>query len=221
MSRDHLWNQRKELIMEASSNLKRPKYIVVAGMHAAGKSTAAKHFSKFGYLPHYEIGWSFRQNVLFRDPSALTLRGANLEWFDRSVLELELKRDVFISSFEDLPHCIETWHIGNFAYARIRSPNLARELEDAFKIQARLMRPLFLVFSISKSVFIDRCILPDMSVDSLFEFYCKIFDITVSTLTKHGCSYRLVQNDGSVEELLKSLRDLLEVDTGACLLSDG
>lgn len=196
--------------MGNTESAERPKYIVVAGMHAAGKSTAAKFFSNFGYLPHYEIGWSFRQNVLKHDPAALTLHGGKLEWFDRSILQLELRRDSFIHSFEDLPHCIETWHIGNLAYAKLRSPNLAGEFEDVFKTQARLMRPLFLVFSISKPAFVDRCILPDMSPDSLYDFYGNLLDITVTNLRKHGCSYKVLHNDGSLEELRQTLEAVLQ-----------
>lgn len=199
--------------MEDGRNGERPQFIVVAGMHAAGKTTAAKYFSNLGYLPHSEIGWSFRQDILYRDPTALTLRGPNLEWFDRSILQLELKRDVFISSFTALPHCVETWHIGNLAYAKIRSPSLAGEFEEVFVKQARVMRPLFIIFSVAKNVFVNRCVLPDMSPDTLYDFYSNIFDITVNQLDKHRFDYRVVRNDGSIGALHESLENLLKIKT--------
>jgi len=101
-------------------------FIAVTGMHASGKSTATAYLASLGYFVHAELGWALRQHQLFEDPDSRTLIGSQLEWFDNLVLEAELQRDDFLASFSALPHCVETWHLGNLAYASVRSPGLAQ-----------------------------------------------------------------------------------------------
>jgi len=49
-----------------------------------------------------------------------------------------------------------------------------------------------------------------MSPESLYDFYSDVLDITVTTLKNHDCSYQLVDNDGSLEELRHTLEALLQ-----------
>src|SRR5690349_2135777 len=102
-------------------------FIVLTGMHASGKSSAGTYLSSLGYLSHAEMGWALRQHHLRTHPEAMTLKGEGLTWFDQSILQAELQRDSFLDAFNLLPHCVETWHLGNLAYASSRSPTTVPE----------------------------------------------------------------------------------------------
>jgi predicted ATPase len=144
--------------------------VVVTGIHAAGKSTAARLLTRIGYLVHAEIGWACWQN-LQRHGTAPALNGPGFDWYDSMILDLELARDDFISRANSIPHCIETWHIGNLAYASLRSPALVPRFEEVVMRQASVLKPLVLIMTIPKDLFLARSSLPVGSPESLYEYY--------------------------------------------------
>lgn len=94
------------------------KIIVSNGVHGAGKSTIGRLFVDrnrgFAYFP--EIGGQLRREVSY---NALQSK----EDFDLEVIKRELARDEQLLISPNTP-VVETWHIGNMAYALARNPQL-------------------------------------------------------------------------------------------------
>jgi len=100
-------------------------YICLLGPHGVGKTTLAKTLSHIsGAAYREELGRVLRDEALARDPDATALRfDAD---FDRRVIEGDLQRDARAWP----ARCVlETWHPGNFGYARVRSPEVAALFE--------------------------------------------------------------------------------------------
>lgn len=89
-------------------------YIIVTGMHSTGKTTLLNILYEEEYLPHFELGKPYRKQYMQQQQNALQER--DLAWFDRLIFEMELERDRFLEQFVYVPHCIETWHLGNLMH---------------------------------------------------------------------------------------------------------
>lgn len=182
------------------------RLLVICGIHAAGKSTAVGLLSRLGYLGHPEIGWAYRQAIMFDEPESLALQREDLPWFDQAILELELLRDQFIERASTIPHCVETWHLGNLAYAELRSPALVPQFERSLKSQSLLFKPAFLILTIERETFLGRCAMPDMSAPDLYAFYMRVQANIIRRLSYHACQYVSIPNDGTIEELWERLK---------------
>ena len=96
--------------------------IVLIGPHGAGKSTLGRVLAaRLGCPFDDEIGERLRRAALQRDADAHAARPQSE--FDQAVIEAELRRDEEYS--EPRTRVVETWHLGNLAYARLRSPEVA------------------------------------------------------------------------------------------------
>lgn len=96
--------------------------IVLIGPHGAGKSTLGRMLAtRLGCPFEHEIGERLRREALQKDAHAHAAKPQGD--FDRVVMEEELKRDA--ACREPCTRVIETWHLGNLAYARLRSPEVA------------------------------------------------------------------------------------------------
>ncbi len=188
--------------------MQRP-FLVLNGMHGSGKTTAQVYLSDLGYLTHAEIGWAYRQHLLQQHPEQDTLLGENLEWYDRAIFEMEVARDAFIESFTALPHCCETWHLGNLGYATQRSPQIVAELETIFLAQTARLAPVFVLLSIERGTFLERCTLQTAPPERLYAFYKGIHDIMVDYLERYSLPYAVVNNDQSLAELRQALTDIV------------
>ena len=203
------WFRWGLMLRTAQSTFGRASTVVLVGVHGAGKSTAAMSLASFGYMPHLEIGWAYRQAILYSNPGTKTLAGPDLAWFDTTVLALEQRRDKFIESVTVMPHCIETWHLGNLAYACLRSPQLVPAFERALISGVRKLKPLFVILSICEAAFKDRRRLLDLPADELYEFYCRIDSAILEYAVKHKLDYVLLENNGQVSEFLAALKATL------------
>jgi len=118
--------------MNATSNI---ETLVLIGPHSAGKTTLGRHIaSALSWRFDEELGEQLRRRALARDAGAHAAL-AQPE-FDRRVLQAELARDAHRAA--NRPRVIETWHLGNLAYARRRSPEVAAALGS--RIEAAIRR---------------------------------------------------------------------------------
>ncbi len=181
-----------------------PRFVVLTGMHTSGKTTASRLLSSIGYLAHGEIGWAHRQAILdARDGELLV--GQELDGFDRTILGCELLRDEFISSARSLRHSVESWHIGNLAYAAVRSPDVVPALEAAFFDRSLQMKPLVIHLTVNRSNFLARASLPDLPPPELYEFYRHVDDQISGYLSRCDVPSHLLPNDGSISDLERRL----------------
>ncbi len=184
------------------------RFVVVNGMHASGKTTSAQLLSAYGYLAHGEIGRALRLSMI-HNGDRVPLVGRDLNQFDEMILALELRRDRSIAQMPELPHCVETWHVGNLAYASVRSPGLVADFERSFVDQTNLFDPLFVLLTVSESTFHSRSTLQELESRSLFRFYDQIVGAIYEALEKFGCNWVEISNDGDIESLTKKLRKLI------------
>lgn len=114
--------------------------LVLVGPHASGKSTLGRLLAeKLGWIFHDEIGERLRREVLSQDPSQHAMVGQPS--FDERVTVEELLRDRQSPMFR----VVETWHPGNLAYARARSPSSFRHLYDQVKETFAINRSFIVV----------------------------------------------------------------------------
>ncbi|MHB8355505.1 MAG: DEAD/DEAH box helicase family protein [Vulcanimicrobiaceae bacterium] len=185
--------------------------MVIVGMHGSGKTTAASYLTSFGYLAHAELGWAYRQGLRLSGDTRPTLVGADLAWFDSAIVRLERERDTFIARATEVPHCVETWHLGNLAYASMRSPSLRSTMEEALLDGIRAFNPLFVVLSITRDQFVTRCHLQDAPVQDLHAFYAAIDDLMMEYVTKYKLEHILVNNCSEHKDLYAALGKMLNL----------
>lgn len=108
--------------------------IVLIGPHGAGKTTVGRQIAQaLGWRFDDEIGERLRRQALARDPSAHAALPQSD--FDRAVIEEELRRDHEVAA--QGPRIVETWHLGNLAYARQRSPDVGWAYQDEIAAAVR------------------------------------------------------------------------------------
>jgi len=109
---------------------------ILLGMHSAGKTTLGHQLAASGYSYFDEIGTQIRAI------SHCTVT-TSCELFEREVMRLEIERDKTVLQATNTP-VIETWHIGNIAFAEARG-NLSaaaryrsslRGIQDSFYVNA-------------------------------------------------------------------------------------
>jgi predicted ATPase len=105
---------------------------VLAGVHTAGKTSLG--------LRLQEIGYDFFPEVAMESIAGLS------PWelgpsFDESVIAEELARDSKLRMHRQ-PLFVETWHIGNLAYARVRNPSVALKYEARVRAHVSEFSPL-------------------------------------------------------------------------------
>ncbi len=103
--------------------------LVLIGPHGAGKTTLGRRLAAaLGCRFEDELGERLRRLALARDPSAhAQLRQDS---FDEQVIQHELARDAAQVEGQE-SRVVETWHIGNLAYAQLRSPAVAARWESS------------------------------------------------------------------------------------------
>lgn len=99
--------------------------LVLIGPHGAGKTTLGRRLAELlGWRFDDELGERLRRQALANDPTAHAQLRQDL--FDHQVLQQELARDAIRGTLGD-SRVIETWHVGNLAYAQLRSPEVAAQ----------------------------------------------------------------------------------------------
>ncbi|KKU18755.1 MAG: hypothetical protein UX29_C0019G0014, partial [Parcubacteria group bacterium GW2011_GWA2_46_10] len=71
-------------------------------------------------------------------------------------MKRELERDDSFLSQGIKAAVVETWHIGNIAYAEIRTPSVANEYKALLTKQLLKYNPLFFFLDISEATFRER-----------------------------------------------------------------
>lgn len=179
--------------------------IVLNGIHGSGKSTVGsmltQSFPQFAYF--YEIGGKLRTEVNYNTMSS------GLE-FDKEVMNRELARDIELLKSSTIP-IVETWHMGNLAYAMNRSPELVKKYKSKLQKQLQLFEPIGFTFEISPDIFLQRIseYVPSEKLDDYIRFFNQISQNTFDIYSSLGIKHYVINNDGSLDETYQELIRLL------------
>lgn len=142
------------------------RIIILVGIHGSGKSTLGMKFKKFGYPFFPEIGAILRKDSCYNVSQ-------KQEDFDKLVMEMELKRDKEIAALDSIP-VIESWHIGNIAFAQARnSINIVDNYQKKLFEQLKIFYPYIIRLEIDKDTFLKRVSEKMISPDDAWLFYSK------------------------------------------------
>ncbi|MFD8049325.1 hypothetical protein ACFV5E_38480 [Streptomyces chartreusis] len=125
------------------------RVIVLLGVHGAGKTTlgSALPSDRFAFFP--QIGTTLRAAVDY----GVTVP---IESFDTQVMQIELERDAKMTREERLP-VIESWHIGNIAFAMARgSDGTVARYRDSLMRQLEIFTPHIVKLHLPDHEFLER-----------------------------------------------------------------
>lgn len=141
--------------------------IVLIGCHGSGKTTLGQNLAQvLGWPFHDEIGRRLREERLSMDQEAHAQQ--EQPDFDQAVWEQECHRDHTAL----VPRVVETWHPGNLAYMKARSPALFAHVFAQVKkwVQSQGRRVLVQPLKISMETLRRRLTEPGPCDASFFEF---------------------------------------------------
>ena len=182
----------------------KPTIVCLLGIHTSGKTTVGEKLHLLG-LPYYpEIGNELIQTVDFSSPETV-------EWFDREIMKRELERDNSFLSLGVEAAVVETWHVGNIAYAEIRTPSVANEYKALLKEQFLKYNPLFFFLDISEETFRERANKPvPLGVEEdQFIFYQNIRNNILSLFNEYNIDYYSIDANDGIDGVVKHIRKIL------------
>lgn len=142
------------------------KIVVIVGIHGSGKTTLGRKMEKEGFPFFAEIGAELRKN----SDCNVSQKQEN---FDKCVMKLELERDKKIKLLDSVP-VIESWHIGNIAFAEARnSSNVVKQYKRKLFERLEIFYPYIINLKIGKETFINRVNEKLISPNEAWLFYQK------------------------------------------------
>ena len=185
-------------------NTEKPTIICLLGIHTSGKSTIGERFQSLGLPYHLEIGKKLIQTVDFSSPEAV-------EWLDREIRKQELERDSSLLLGGTNLAVIETWHVGNIAYAQIRTQSVANQYKAILKEQLSRYNPLFFFLDISDETFRKRAnrLVPLGVKEDVFIFYRNIKSNILSLLKEQNIDYYPIDANQEVDKVVEDVTKIL------------
>lgn len=132
------------------------------------------------------------------------------EDFDLEVMKRELARDKQLLIDPKTP-VVETWHIGNLAYALARNPHLFPNYREDLNKQLLLFDPTAILLDITWDAFRSRATekIASGQVDRLITFYQEVLENTVKIYGQFGIPYFRVKNEGDLGESIEIVGEKL------------
>ncbi|MBA3046929.1 hypothetical protein KKC83_01925 [Patescibacteria group bacterium] len=178
------------------------KIIVLTGIAGSGKSTIGSKIKSLKNIKHFsEIGREYRNVV-----ACTTLDFCPL--FDEVIMRRELERDEKILSLplHVLP-VVETWHIGNLSYAKLRSSKIYKRYLQNFKKQLKKFEVLAILIKIQNNTFEQRKtdLVNEGREQEHRQFYLKVGKGIKRIIDNHNIHYAVLEGEKSVHELTQQV----------------
>jgi len=129
-----------------NKELRTGKMHVLLGVHAAGKTSVGRILAQngFSFFPEIAADIIERRMPWQLPPS-----------FDEAVIAKEFIRDQLFRH-QSQPFFVETWHLGNLAYARVRNPEIASTYAELAKSRIEEFLPRIYFLRVSPEVVLAR-----------------------------------------------------------------
>ena len=182
----------------------KPTIICLLGIHTSGKTAIGEKLHLLGLPYYFEIGNKLIQTVDFSSPKMV-------EWLDREIMRQELERDESFLSQKVKVAVVETWHIGNIAYAKIRTQSVANEYKALLKRQLLKYNPLFFFLDINEKTFRERANKPvPLGIEEdIFIFYQNIKNNILSLLNEYNIDYYSIDANQDMDDVMKDISGIL------------
>ncbi len=181
--------------------------IVITGVQASGKTTLGKALASEGEVFEYfpEIGGQLRRAVDF---NVLEKR----ESFDTLVFENELKRDAKLLQCPRIP-VVETWHIGNLAYAAVRNRHIYDHYLDAVSSSFKHFRPVVFIVNTDWQNFLQRATekISQKEIEPFLLFYNDVLFNLFNVCSLLGVKPFTIFNNTTVEVALEDMKRWLKI----------
>lgn len=182
------------------------QFLVLNGIHTAGKTTIGSHLADEGYDYYPEIAAQLIEQEGFAGSTSGT------DQFQRTVYERECERDARLLD-EGRNAVIETWHPGTIAHAmEVASRELVERMQN--HLEETLSRTDVEVTAVFLSVPPER--IPERSdrfdeADAdVIDFYERVRDNTKAVYCEYDIPHVEVETDGDVETAKQRVRSLTE-----------
>jgi nicotinamide riboside kinase len=179
--------------------------LIFNGIHSAGKSTLAQLLAhKTGHPFYKELGHEILQSHNFQLFPEL----------DQTIMDQELARDTELLQVPTLP-IVETWHIGNLAYAQLRDKDTYKIYLQALDQVLQHISPIAIYVTISETTFKSRYNENyfNKPIKEMIHFYRHIEDTTLTLYSKYKIPYISVANDTNVDQTYQQLIEKLKNET--------
>jgi len=176
---------------------------VLLGMHGSGKTMIGNYLHFLGFSYFNEIGTDLRKrcgcNVL--DSCFL---------FDREIMVSEAERDSIL--LRKRKPVIESWHIGNIAFARARNnESVVDNYINLLERRLKIFRPLAVIIEISDNIFMKRsteCNIDNKNV--LLAFYKCVFSETMAIISEYNMQSVSIDGNKDIYDVQKQVIEYLE-----------
>mgnify|MGYP001080623192 CR=1 FL=1 len=174
----------------------RPRKTVVAlvGLPSSGKTILGNflELSGFRFLP--EVAEALRQR------GATVGEKAGFD-FDRKVMQMEFRRDHYFLCSSHTVLIVETWHLGNIAYATARSSPIVRTYKSRFSSTAEKVRIRCIVLNINPSTSYLRSLKSKKSAENSLKFLEAVQRHTRSVLEEFRLPSIVIDASKGAEEI--------------------
>jgi predicted ATPase len=177
--------------------------IVLLGVHGAGKTTFGSSLPVDRFAFYGEIGTQLRAEVDFGVTSPQ-------EDFDREVMLREVQRDHELLAEPRIP-VVETWHIGNLAFALARGSNvIAMQYRQIITKQLANFDVVAMLFTLQDDEFLSRVTEKKTTPSDALRFYRKVAQYQHSLLDEYlGSRSYVVERPWSPEHAPDLLADAI------------
>ena len=180
--------------------------VVITGIHSSGKTRLGNLLQHNGFVFFSEIGSELRKET------TKNVSQSQID-FDLHVMEMEIKRDQRIVSLDSIA-VIETWHVGNIAFAESRgSISVATEYRRKLYEQLERIMPIVIKLDISDTTFLQRASEKNISPSDALTFYRKVeqnLDRLLDELSQKELIKVISCTDYNLEELICTIRQLVD-----------
>ena len=106
---------------------------------------------------------------------------------------------------------VETWHIGNIAYAEIRTSSVANEYKALLRKQLLKYNPFFFFLDISEKTFRERANKPvPLGIEEdQFIFYQNIKNNILSLFNEYNIDYHSIDANQNTDKVMKDINEIL------------